>query len=353
MKQYPKMIIEHEDYCAEIAAPQLYVDNETPFRSGHMTHGMAQFAPGCVIAFHSNCSAVRHGGHTPYGWVEYRISRDSGKTWSEDRKFPYAWKSFVEGDTYISVEKCVSLGDGCITALCLRNTMENNWCCEPWYTPMAVRSTDGGETWSEPVEYSPYPGRTYDALVHDGVIYVLHYCNERFLGTAPEHMYRLYRSTDNGVTFEEVSIIPFDTLRRGYGSLLVDADGRMHAFAYNEGSECELDHAISDDLGVTWTVVEPCYLANRIRNPQTALIDGVYVCHGRGGTTGFVFYTSTDCQHWDEGKFLQPEQAGAFYSNNLNLSDEEGNYLLIHYSTPYQGNRVNVAQTTLRIRKKS
>jgi len=351
MKQYPGITIKHDTYRVEIEAPELYVDNEARFRSGHITHAMAQFAPGQVIAFNSNCSATRDGGHWPYGWVEYRISNDNGATWGEIQNFPYSWQMFISGECYISVEKCLSCGDGCITALCLRNTNTNLWCCEPWGTPTVVRSTDGGKTWSEPVEYSPYCGRTYDAVVHDGVFYVLHHCSEHFEGSSPEHVYRLYRSTDNGITFNEVSVIPINPIGRGYGSLLVDNEGRMHAFAYNTHVECEMDHAISYDFGQTWELVEPCYLANRIRNPQTALIDGICVCHGRAGDRGFIFYTSEDCMNWDEGAFLQTEVICAFYSNNLNLKDEKGNFLLVQYSTPYDGARVNVAHTRLRVRK--
>lgn len=47
-----------------------------------MSHAMAEFAQGRFIDFNSNCSAVRLGGHFPYGWVEYRISEDI-KKWSD------------------------------------------------------------------------------------------------------------------------------------------------------------------------------------------------------------------------------------------------------------------------------
>lgn len=350
--QYPGICMEHDSYCVEIEAPELYIDNEARHRSGHMSHAMAQFAPGHIIAFHSNYTAMREYGHTQYGWVEYRISKDNGYTWGEIQVLPYSWERFIDGDCYISVEKCVSHGDGSITAFCLRNTSRSHWCCDPWDTPVVIRSTDGGKTWSDPVEYTPYKGRTYDALAYKGTFYALHTCNEVFLGKKPEDVYRLYRSTDNGLTFEEVSIVPFNPIGRGYGSLLIDDQERMHAFAYNEGAECEMDHAISYDFGKTWELLPACHLENRIRNPQTAQIDGIFICHGRGGDAGLVFYTSEDCIHWDEGTFLQPEKAGAFYSNNLNLTDEKGNFLLIQYSAPYHYACCNVAHTRLRVSKK-
>ncbi|MBR6791209.1 MAG: exo-alpha-sialidase [Oscillospiraceae bacterium] len=346
------LVIEHDSYTVEFDTPEVYVDNKARDRSGHMTHAMAEFAPGKYINFNANCSAYRSSGHSVYGWVEYRIFENG--VGSKVYELPYAKKSFLDGLCAISVEKAVACDDGTIAALCLRNTMATELCCEPWDTPTCIRSTDGGLTWSEPFECIPYRGRIYDALYRDGVIYVLIFCNEHFLGSAPEHVYRLYKSTDNGLSFEEVSVIPFDTLRRGYGSILFDDAGVLHAYAYNESAEREMDHAISTDCGVTWTVCAPCYLAEGIRNPQTALIDGVYILHGRAEDwKGLVFYTSENGQDWDEGSYLVRKKALCYYSNNLNLRDEQGNYLLVQYSDAYDGYAaVNVMHAKLRVRRK-
>lgn len=345
--------IEHDNYTVEIEQPQVYADNEKRGRSGHMTHALAEFAPGCFIDFNSNCSANRWGGHFPYGWVEYRISRDAGKTYSDIMTLDYSMDCFLDGVHMISVEKAVACDDGSIVAICLRNDATHTYCCEPWSTPTVIISRDEGKTWTQPQEMCPYDGRPYDALYRDGVIYVLHFCNEHFLGSKPEHVYRLYKSYDNGKTFEEESIIPFDTTRRGYGSILFDTEGKLHAYAYNEAAECEMDHAISCDNGKTWTLCKPCHLENGIRNPQTALIDGIYVLHGRSkDVKGFVFYTSENASDWDEGVFLaHTPGAGAYYSNNLNLTDEKGNFLLVQYSAPYDGNKVNVMHMNVRVKK--
>ena len=72
--------IKRNNYTIELEDAELYVDNEARKRSGHMSHAMAEFAPGCFIDFNANYSANRVFGHMPYGWVEYRISKDSGKT---------------------------------------------------------------------------------------------------------------------------------------------------------------------------------------------------------------------------------------------------------------------------------
>lgn len=343
--------ITKQNYKVEIEKPELYVDNKSRRRSGHMSHAMAEFAPGKFIDFNSNCSAERWGGHSPYGWIEYRISEDNGKTYSPIQTLPYSVECFLDGIHTISVEKAVACSDGAIVAFCLRNDATDQYCCEPWSTPMVVRSYDQGATWTEAEEYSEYEGRTYDALYKDGVIYVLHYCNKNFAGQYPEDKYRLYTSTDNGKTFNELSVIPFDTLNRGYGSILFDAEGKLHAYAYNEADESYLDHAVSYDSGKTWEILEACYVEKGARNPQTALIDGVYILIGRGKEyKGFVFYISDDGNTWDEGLFVE-DDGSAFYSNILPLKDNKGNFLLVQYSESYDGARVNVKHLKIRINK--
>lgn len=333
--------------------PTVYVDNEARRRSGHMTHAMAEFAPNCFVDFNSNCSAVRHDGHMPYGWVEYRVSRDGGNSYSESRDLAYSVESFLDGIHSISVEKAVGCDDGSVVAFCLRNSALEPSYCEPWDTPTVIRSMDGGETWTEPVECIPYAGRIYDALYHKGVIYVYIFCNEHFLGSTEEHKYRVYKSVDNGLTFEEASVVPFDTFKRGYGSIIFDENDRLHAFAYIQSDESVIDHAVSDDYGVTWQVLEQCPVPEGVRNPQTALLDGVFLLHGRtADTEGFVFYTSEDATHWDSGTVVaRTVPCGQYYSNNLNLSDEQGNFLLVQYSESYNGSRVNVKHMKIRVIK--
>ena len=89
--------IKRKNYTVLLSDPILYVDNKSRGRSGHMTHALAEFAPGTFIDFNSNCSALRWNGHSPYGWVEYRISRDGGKTYGEVKGRPnYIIKDFYE-----------------------------------------------------------------------------------------------------------------------------------------------------------------------------------------------------------------------------------------------------------------
>ena len=332
------MEIKREGYTVRVGEPRIHVDNRRRGRSGHMTHAMAEFAKGRIIDFHSNCSAVRNGGHFPYGWVEYRISEDGGRTFSEDKTLAYSYQSFLDGIYTISVEKAVASEDGAVVAFCLRNDAMSQTFCEPWATPTVIRSQDGGATFSEAEEYAPYPGRTYDATTFKGVIYALHFCNPNFLGTEEGHKYRIYQSADGGRSFSELCAVPIDGMGRGYGSMLFDTDGTLHVYAYNSNDEEHMDHAVSRDLGKTWTVLPPSYLEKGIRNPQTALLDGVFVLHGRSGDRhGFVLYTSQNGRDWDGGVYLEQKAylAGAYYSNNLVLEEEGKQSLLIQYSSPY------------------
>lgn len=59
----------------------VFVNHELNGRSGHLGHALVETAPGQVLAFYPNCSAVS-GGHNGDGWMEYKRSADGGRTWS-------------------------------------------------------------------------------------------------------------------------------------------------------------------------------------------------------------------------------------------------------------------------------
>lgn len=327
-----------ENYTVNISEPSVYVDNKSRKRSGHMTHALAEYAPGKLIDFNANCTAVKYGGHSTFGYVEYRLSEDGGETYSDVHILPYSLEALYDGIYDISVEKAVACDDGRIVAIALRNDADA--LCQPWDTPMTVTSRDGGKTWEKEKELCSYKGRVYDACYHDGVIYVLEFCNDGtgdFCGEKEEHVYRLFTSRNNGESFEELCVVPLPTLGRGYGSILFDESGVLHAYAYNKNDEQHMDHVISRDAGRTWSAPEVCYLKEGIRNPQTAQIDGVYILHGRNAAVnGFVLYTSEDGQNWDEGTYLGHEKGPCYYSNNIVLKNKEGkNRLLIQYSECY------------------
>ena len=101
-----------DGYTVEVEEPTVYVDNQARNRSGHMSHALAEFKPGCFIDFNASCSAPLRIGHLPYGWIEYRISTDAGKSYSEVYDLPYSKEEFYEGIHTISVEKAVGCNDG-------------------------------------------------------------------------------------------------------------------------------------------------------------------------------------------------------------------------------------------------
>jgi hypothetical protein len=88
--------------------PELYVDNQSRRRSGHMSHAMLEYEPGRIIAFNSNCSAVRCLGHSAFGWIEYRYSDDYGKTWSAIHDLPCSKEQFYDGVYTFSISDAES-----------------------------------------------------------------------------------------------------------------------------------------------------------------------------------------------------------------------------------------------------
>ena len=346
--------VERKNYNIVYTDPEIYVDNESRGRSGHMSHAMVEFAPNKIIDFNSNCSPVRCDGHSAFGWIEYRISEDGGKTFGEVNELPYSKEAFVDGVFTVSVEKAVACNDGRIVAFCTRNSQFREICCEPWLTPMVVISNDGGKSWMKPTECSPFRGRVYDAVYHDDVIYMLQFCNDAeidWCGNLPEHQYRLFASYNNGESFEEVCVVPIENIGRAYGSLLFDNNGNLHAYAYNVNCEQEMEHVISTDLGKNWKDAGTCHLNMGIRNPQTAFMDNVYILHGRGDNgKGLVLYTSEDGHNWDEGFYISTKKAPCHYSNNIILKNSNGeNRLLIQYSDTYYKGCVNVRHMWLQI----
>lgn len=330
--------------------PELYVDNQTRGRSGHMSHAMVEYAPGKIIDFNSNCAAGRCRGHSAFGWIEYRYSEDYGKTWGEIHELAYSKDEFYNGIYTISIEKAV-ICNGIITLFALRNTQSSVICCEPWDTPFYLQSHDFGKTWTKPQEFSPYKGRIYDAVVKDGVIYAMELCNENHICSAPEHLYRLYCSTDNGKTFQEKSIIDINNFDHAYGALQFLDDGSLAAYACNIPNGFELDISISKDNGSSWQRQPVVKMAKGIRNVQIGKLGKGYIMHGRGchpdaqWGRGFAFYTSSDGLNWDEGFLLEEMKSSCYYSNNLLLREPgEPEKLLIQYSDRFdtETKRVNV-----------
>lgn len=338
---------------------KLYVDHQKNLRSGHVGHALAEYRKGCIISFYSNCSGTRNlsaPGHNGFGWMEYRRSCDSGATWDAPRVLPYSWDAFLNETFTISCEKAVSPGEDTIVVFCLRNTNAHGW--EPFIEPTVIRSEDGGDTWSEPIQLCENCGRVYDAFVHNGVIYVLMHASSDWPASAPEHKYYIYQSDDNGKTFSLRGELPGDPTNHGYGNMTLRDDGALICYEYDINDEYHIVYHISYDFGLTWVESGRSFCAKRIRNPQVAKVNGGFILHCRAGCVTpelpphFALYTSPDGIVWDEGVYLcAVGNQTAYYSNNLVLDGEDGKQrVLIQSSVPYDGGRVNVCHWFLDIK---
>ena len=325
--------------------PEIFIDHEKDGRSGHCGHALIEFESGKIMAFYSNTSAKRFSGHSAYGWVEYKISTDYGKTWSGRKILDFSYKEFIDGIHTVSVEKAVVCNDGSIVIFCLMNSAETVACYEPYDVPVYLISNDQGKTWSEPFLLLNEKGRVYDAIYKDGSIYALMFCNdakEHFWGSKDEHLYKIYKSDDNGKSFYEHSVVEFpSTLGLAYGSMIFTPNDELLVYAYDLNDEFNMPCMISDDFGKNWREFKKSFMAKKIRNPQVNILDGQYILHGRAGeneagTGAFVFYTSANGIDWDEGTILVEDRPACFYSNNLLVKFPDGhNKMLVQYSENY------------------
>ncbi len=342
-------------YKTTPGAGTLFVDHQKNQRSGHLSHGLVEYKPGCILSFYSNCSGTRNNGHNGFGWLEYKRSRDGGKTWNDARVFPYSYDAFINQPFTVSCEKAVSTRENEIIALCTRCTNPNGW--EPYLEPTVVISHDGGESWGEPTQLCEKCGRIYDAMVVDGVIYVLFHAAPDWIGQSPEHQFYIYQSTDGGRNFSLRGSLPIDPVNRAYGNMTLREDGALICYVYNKEDEYHLDYCISPDMGLNWAETGTSFCAKRIRNPQVARVKGGYLLHGRSGCESdelpfyLVLYTSHDGINWDEGRYLcEIPGKGAYYSNNLVLETKDGGQrVLIQSSVPYDHKKVNIAHWFIEI----
>ena len=178
---------------------------------------------------------------------------------SYDRSSQYdqATGRYVNWEANDDGSGCVRrLDDGSIVAFCLRNSMEDPVCCEPWGTPVAVRSTDEGRTW-EVLGDVPLPEGVGYIKCHEP--HVIELANGDLLGAirveTPFDVY-LSRSTDGGKTWSTMEDVgckgsPPHLLRHSSGAIICVVGYRDYAPKTNHpgyGQRC----MISYDEGKTW-----------------------------------------------------------------------------------------------------
>ena len=334
-----------------VSEREIFVDHQRNHRSGHMGHALVDAGKGRILDFNSNCDGDRLGGHSGYGWMEYRISDDYGRTWGAPRTLPYSRRLFEEGKHTALCEKAVKAPDGRIILFFQITDASQEICCEPWSAPTMAVSTDNGETFSDGIPTGAEAGRIYDAVADAKGVYFLIQANEHFLGTRPEHVYKVYRS-DAGGPFVPTTL-PIDAKGKGYGALEVASDGSLIAYIYDSRREDALEYTISRDRGKTWSAPARSRVAKLIRNPQVRRLGDVWFLIGRNGGSGdgLVLYSSEDGINWDGGHQIdrRPPGGGTGYYGCLLPIHEPGcaPRMLMQYSHVYSLHRVNIAHRTI------
>ncbi|MBR2837799.1 MAG: alpha-galactosidase [Kiritimatiellae bacterium] len=329
-------------------------DNESAGRSGHMGHALVDCGNGRILDFTSNCAGMeRASGHSGYGWMEYRISEDYGRSFGPVRVLPCSKKMYDGGRHTALCEKAVRAPDGRIVLFFQITDASLPGSCEPWSEPLMSVSDDDGETFSDFLPTGADAGRIYDAVCDDRYVYFITQANPNFPGRKPEHVYKVYRAGAD-LKFAP-SVLPIDPVGRGYGALEFAEDGALHAYAYNSLCETEMDVTISRDRGETWSEPRKSRVALKIRNPQVRRIGGAWFLMGRNGGFGrgdaLVLYTSADGVDWDGGFRLdvRPEGSGTGYYGCMLPIFEPGQppRMLMQYSRPYRDSCVNVMHRTI------
>jgi len=220
-------------------------------------------------------------------------SSDNGKTWTRP-------ETLVDtpGDDRHPV--IAQLPDG--TLVCVFFVIDN------WYGYEAppegrnknsrvasIRSTDGGQTWSEPV-YMPSPFKYYDRMcgkpivLPSGSLLLSTYGKEAW-ANSPEQL-GVYRSNDSGKSWQFVSRLKSTAGALDEPAITRARDGRIVMVARPDGRI-----AFSSDEAKSWTkpeafgvkMVAPCLLT---------LTDGTIVClFGWGSTGGIQIMWSDDNGH--------------------------------------------------------
>ena len=340
----------------------IFVDHSKNHRGGHLGHALVQCANGDVLAFYPNCGA-EFMGHSGNGWMEYKRSADGGETWQEAKKLDYSYNLYSSGCGRTAMaEKAVCCDDGTVLLFLLICDMTSKplksgdiKCWEPYFTPVVLKSTDNGETFSEAGKLTDKRGRVYDALYRDGKVFVMFFANDaviHYTGNLPEHEYELYVSENSGKDFHLESVLSIDPTGRCYGTMEFLKDGRLMAVAYNSEDEYHPDYCVSEDMGKTWNEPGKLFMAKRLRNPQLVRFGNGYYIHGRSGNFGdktlmghFVIYYSEDAIHWDEGHYMQMRGTGAgAYSNNIviKMPGTDKERLYIHSSHAYEQYLTNI-----------
>ncbi|MCX6901147.1 MAG: exo-alpha-sialidase [Verrucomicrobia bacterium] len=216
--------------------------------------GLAKLADGAVMTVYSTPSSY----YSPPGstYIACRVTRDGGKTWSPEREITR------HSDCQASHASVLRTRDGTIHAFYLgfvKHSWKNgNPTPEEKSDVWAIRSTDGGKTWTNrQAIFRGYSGATNGAIeTRDGHILVPY---SHYVSNPGRLVSRVSVSTDGGKTWKLSTALDIGGAGDHEGALepalLELKDGRVWMLIRT--SRGQFWESFSTDGGLTWSEAKP------------------------------------------------------------------------------------------------
>jgi hypothetical protein len=225
-----------------------------------------------------------------------------------------------------------------------------------------MQSTDGGETWSEPVDVSgeiePDQAAISVRMVMDGRGWLHAGWHQRQMpNNWPPATAKYARSEDGGRTWTEPIII--DAIDRGgfapgngpaFVNLAVDGQDNVHLFWLGRPGG-QRYHRWSSDGGRTWTEPEPIFpgFSGGYNGWVVAAVDSAGTLHAVTGAGGHgVWYSRWTRTGWTAPVTVDPVEGHDVDPHFPSLVVTEGNRLHLVRHTGYPNSSITVLYSSLR-----